>query len=238
MTPKLIAVAFVVIVASVPIAQTQPIRNNSGPRYSAAAIRQMEVEGVHLGMARERVRAEMAARGFQRTSTDDGESNFHSDLYIRANDHLETRYLGRGQLRVARMSFIHLTRPPVHQPLSAVDRAADRQFLVQLFGEPTSSRVFSEHYEEYVYTPRPLADDASTITGCYFGWQCQTALYNADCPRTIQRNPKVIIVAIWTDTGPGADIIDLEAYAPSLLRNHHFVERNTRAEACITVPIH
>lgn len=234
MPVKLIALAFVALIAAASaVAQPRPpLSEQNGPTYSNYAIRRMEVEGVRLGMRRDQVIAAMAARGFELTGPNDAGSAF----YIRANDQLWVQYLGR-VARVARMSYTHIARSPVHPPLTAADRAADRQFLVHLLGEPTSSRVYSERYEEYDYAPRRLTDERSTVLGCYDNWQCQTELYSANCPQVIRRNPKVLVAGMWTEMGPSVDIIDLEAFAASLLNDRHFTERDMRDTGCVTMPI-
>lgn len=235
MTPKLAALALAAaIVAGSAVAQTLVVENAPNLTYSDAAIRRVEVEGVHLGMTSQEAAQAMAARGFDR----DTRSSPEIDLYSRGNDHLSISFARRRQdWVVTEIAYGRLFRPPIHPPLTASERAGDRQFVTRLFGQPTSINHY-EAFEEFTYSPRPTADDFETVYSCHFFWECRTQLYSDNCPLVVRRSPRTMIHVTLMDTNLSATIVDFSARRTSLLRDRHFMERDLRGRVCVTMPIH
>lgn len=222
---NLIAVGFAALV-SAGIALAQPVSGGSptlwGPTYRDSSIRRMQVDGVHLGMSRDAVESTLRLRGLQRRS---------GNFFVRADDHIWIDYAeARGREVVVQIAY--------SRRLPLEDIGSQRQYLSELFGEPTASRS-SGRISSFTYAPGPLDPEyVETVSACYRNWPCQTKLYDVDCRPLVQQNRHPIAAAQVMVGWLSVSITDFGAYALALVRDRHFMERNLNNRECVVPSIH
>lgn len=211
----------------------QPSVTN-GPTYSLRQLREIEIEGVRLGMTEGTASDILAARGYTPVANSGpGQLNFYSP------DH-QTRiafdYANERGPRIIESIILQRTIDPREMR----DIEARRAEIVALFGRPTEwTRAVNwagYPHDNLRYTSnRSLAPNFLEVWSCYWNWRCASA----DCRTYLSRmrNGGAIDVDLAMD-GYWVQAFDLSHYAQRMSRDRAFMARDLSARACPVPGIH
>lgn len=205
-----------------------------GPVYSASTLRNIELDGIHLGLTREQVATAMAARGFENLYPDDDGGVFRSPDGVR----IELGYESRGGREIVD-SFSYSIfdfRDP--------NFAARRDAIVASLGPPTRrTRSITEDGRmgatmRFV-TDRRLIDEVALAGFCYVtDWRCTALSLHRDCRPTVRQVRSVVIAGGYGDNHVRITVDDYAARSHALLHDRAFLAQDTTGAICLVPSIH
>jgi hypothetical protein len=205
-----------------------------GPTYTLSELRQIEIEGVRLGMSEGAASDVLAGRGYTPVADGlPGELNFYSpDRQTR----IAFEYLNDRRPRI--VETIVLQRSISGRDMMDVE--ARRAEILASLGRPThwtrSVDRFGYPYDDFYYaTNRVFPADFVNVWGCRYNWRCS----DVDC-RTYLRHMRTG-AAISVDFGMSGywiQAFDFSHYAARMRRDQNFMTRDLSAAVCRVLPIH
>lgn len=206
-----------------------------GPTYSLRELREVEIEGVRLGMSEGTASDILAARGYTPVANGlPGQLNFYSaDRKTR----LAFDYANEHGPRIVESIVIQRS----HTPQEMMDVEARRAEIVAMLGRPTqwvrSVDRFGYPYDEFYYTSnRTLAANFGEVWSCKYDWRCADDL---DCRTYLRpmRNGGVISVS-FSMSGYWLHAFDLSHSARELSQDQAFMARDLSGAVCPVPYIH
>jgi hypothetical protein len=220
------------------LAQSTP-QTIQGPTYSPAAIRRLEIAGIHLGMSPQDVADAMNARGFRLRNP----SGVEGSAFYESDDQRVWITLSYSDRRgkPALKSFSYDVRNYSAEEASALaDRRAE---LLMLLGEPTQWTKRSNERQEigdrFVYTSRrQVIEHLNQAASCYANWECVSMLQGADCRLLIRQVRAPAIEGGFGYRSLHLTVTDYAERARELLDDDRFRRRDLSQAICAIPSIH
>lgn len=206
-----------------------------GPIYSLREPRQIEIEGVRLGMSEGAASDVLAARGYAPVANGlPGQINFYS---ADGKTRIAFEYSGDRSPRI--IETIALQRSISGRDMMDVE--ARRAEILASLGRPShwtrSVDRFGYPYDDFYYaTNRVFPAEFVKVWGCRYNWRCSE---DVDC-RTYLRHMRTggAISVDFGMSGYWIQAFDFSHYAARMRRDQAFMTRDLSGRVCPVPPIH